>query len=69
MNFVLVYPQHTYVSNHVMEETFMTQQDEIKHDHFLYIKDKYYFLALMQHKDDLISCLYDWYGLISLATH
>ena len=42
MNFVLVKPQHVNVSNPVTEETIMSQQEEIKHDHFLYRKDMYY---------------------------
>ena len=39
MTFVLVNPQYINVSNPVMEETIMSQQEEIKHDHFLYRKD------------------------------
>ncbi len=39
MNFFLVKPQHRNVSNPVIEETIMPQQEDIKHDHFLYRKD------------------------------
>ena len=48
-----------------MEETIMSQQEEIKNDHFLYRKDMYYLLAPMQHKDDISS----WYmiGMTELA--
>ncbi len=45
MTFVLVNPQYINVSNPVMEETIMSQQEEIKHDHFLYRKDMYHFLS------------------------
>ena len=41
MTFVLVKPQPRNVSNPVTEETIMSQQEEIKHDHFLYRKDMY----------------------------
>ena len=45
MNFVLVNPQHINVSNPVNEETIMSQQKEIKYDHFLYRKDMYYLVS------------------------
>ncbi len=45
MNFVLVKPQHINVSNPVMEETIMSQQEEIKQDHFLYRKDMYHLVS------------------------
>ena len=45
MNFVLVKPHHIHVSNTVMEETIMSQQKDIKNDHFLYRKDMYYLVS------------------------
>ncbi len=45
MTFVLVKQQHRNVSNPVMEETIMSQQEEIKHDHFLYRKDMYHLVS------------------------
>ena len=45
MTFVLVKPQHRNVNTPVMEETIMSQQEEIKHDHFLYRKDMYHLVS------------------------
>ena len=50
-----------------MEETIMSQQEEIKHDHFSTEKTCATLLAHMQHKENISSYIHDWYGLISLA--
>ncbi len=45
MTFVLVRPRYRNVSTPVMEETIMSQQEEFKHDHFLYRKEVYYLVS------------------------
>ena len=59
MNFVLAKPQHKNVSNRVMEETIMSQQEEIKRDHFSTEKTCATLLAHMQHKENISSYIHD----------
>ena len=59
MTFVLVNPQYINVRNPVMEETIMSQQEEIKHDHFSTEKTCATLLAHMQHKVNISSCIHD----------
>ena len=60
MAFVLVNPQYINVSNPVMEETIMSQQEK-KSNMITFSIEKTCatLLAPMQHKDDISSCIYD----------
>ena len=68
MNFILVNPQHIVVSNPIHEETIMPQQEYANMITFFTEKTCNTWLAFMQHKDDISSCILYWYGLIGLAS-
>ncbi len=61
MTYVLVKSQHRNVSNPVVEETFMSQQDESNMITFSTGKTCTTLLAPMQHKDNISNCIHDWY--------
>ncbi len=67
MSFALEKSQHINVSNPMMEETIMSQQEEITMITSSTKKICPHLLAPMQHKDGIGSCIHGWYGLISLA--
>ena len=59
MTFVLVNPQYINVSNPVMEETIMSQQERNHMITFSIEKTCATLLAPMQHKDNISSCIHD----------
>ena len=58
MAFVFVKSQNRNASTPVMEETIMSQQEEIKYDPFFSEKSCNPLLATMQNKDDVSSYIY-----------